>query len=140
MIRLLNQKKILTFQIQGQRKTPGGIITSYGGVYDYFDCEPVWFAKIGTECQLLKEGVKIGDMGIILDAFEHEIIPGQWEECQDMPEFAYLKQRALEVEGEITASVIHENSLIAWFTPTNDRESGQRLTIGRGQAGEFFVG
>ena len=138
MIRLLNKRKLLTFQVQGCLKTKGGIYTTFGGVYDYFDCEPVWLASIGEETQLYKEGAMVGDIGIILDTFEHEEIRGQWDECKHMPEFESLRKKAEEFNGKITASIIHENSLIAWFSPSTV-ESGQCIEIGRGSTGKFYA-
>lgn len=134
-LRLLNHQKIVTFQMQGATKTPSGIFTPYSGVYEYFDCCPVWFADIGRECRILEEGAKIGDVGVIHDAFDLEVIPGYWDEHKHMPEFDLLRQKAEEFDADITTSIIHENSLIAWFKP--DPSGGTRFTIGRGETGEF---
>jgi len=138
MIRLLNHRKVITFQLQGACKTPGGIYTSYKGVYEFFDCMPVWFADIGKDCQILKEGADIGDIGIMNDAFELEEIPNYWQDYEHLPQFQLLRKKAEEIDAEITASFVHENSLIAWFRPAVDGTGGQQIVIGRGETGKFY--
>lgn len=137
MIRLLNHRKVITFQLQGAQKTPGGLYTSYKGIYEYFDCMPVWFADIGKDCLILKEGADIGDIGIMNDAFELEEIPNYWQDYSHLPQFKLLKEKAEELDADITASIVHEDSLIAWIKQDNGGGSSKQIVIGRGETGCF---
>lgn len=134
-IRLLNTKKIMTFQMQGALKTPSGLFTAHSGAYEYFDCCPVWFVDIGHDCQVFAEGAAMGDVGILHDAFDLEVIPGYWDAYKDLPQFKLLKEKAEEFDADVTASIIHENSLIGWFKP--DPSGDTVFTLGRGETGEF---
>ena len=134
-IRLLNTRKILTFQLRGASKTPSGLFTAFEGAYEYFDCCPVWFVDIGHDCQVFAEGAQMGDIGLLHDAFDLEEIQDYWQGYSNLPQFKVLKDKAEEIDAEITTSIIHENSLIGWFKPNPSGDT--RLKIGRGETGEF---